>query len=122
MILMNFQQKLKDDQLKQIEALAGEPIEHHYTLRPQFNMMLPLAEQVKQLMDQVDLSVAEYQTKTIALILPEFPAAAVAVLAYLYHHMERFPKIVRLHHMPSYNIIPRQEVIEILNLDSAELQ
>ncbi|MEW6505267.1 MAG: CRISPR-associated protein Csx15 [Chloroflexota bacterium] len=117
MIIVNFSHPLSQQQLKQVESLAGQPIEKVIEVHSQIDPQQPLEEQVLRMVDRVPLTPAEWQTEPILINPPSLNFTAVLMVADLHGRMGFFPAFLRLRPVEGA-IPPRFEAAEILNLQS----
>ncbi len=117
MLLLNFSHALSQEQIAQLEAIAGQPIQRAIDAMPQFNEQQPFEPQLAALLDQIELTPEQWQTEPILIILPALNFIAGALLANLHGRMGYFPHVVRTR--PVAGSIPRRyEVAEILDLQA----
>jgi hypothetical protein len=117
MIVINFSHPLTEEQLAQIEALAGQKVERVIEIPTQLDPAAPFAPQVAELADKVGFSPREWQTLPILINPPSLNFIAVTLLAELHGRMGYFPTIIRLR--PVANATPpRFEVAELINLQA----
>ncbi len=116
MILVNFSHPLTAAQLERVEALAERKVERVIEVRAQFDHERPFAEQVRALVDQVNLTPEEWQTAPLLVNPPSFHTAASVLLAELHGRMGHFPSMLRLRPVAGSNP-PQFEVAEVLNLN-----
>ena len=117
MILLNFSHPLTQEQQAQIEAIVGQPVLRSISAMPHFDEREPFEPQLAALLDQIELSAAQWQTEPILVILPALNFIAGALLANLHGRMGYFPHVVRTR--PVEGSIPRRfEVAEILDLQA----
>jgi len=117
MVIINFSHPLTEEQLAQIEALAGQKVERVMEIPTQLDPAAPFAPQVAELADKVGFSPREWQTLPILINPPSLNFIAVALLAELHGRMGYFPTIIRLR--PVANATPpRFEVAELINLQA----
>lgn len=115
MILLNFTHPITAAQRSQIETLTGRSIDRIVDRMPQFEDAQPLANQVHELVDNVDLSSQEWQTLPLLVNPPGLAPAALCLLAEIHGRTGYFPATLRIR--PVEDTIPRQfEVAEILDL------
>ena len=121
MIVLNFSHPLTDAQYCQIEAQAGQTITSLRHVQTQFDDQQPFAPQLAALMEQIDLTPAQWQSAPLLVIPPALNFIAVALLAELHGRMGYFPPVVRMR--PVADSTPRRyEVAEILNLQALREQ
>jgi hypothetical protein len=116
-ILINFGHPLTDEQRAQLDTLAGQPVERIVDVPTQFDHRHPFPDQVRALVDGLELSPAEWQTLPILVNPPALNAIAVTLLAELHGRMGHFPAIVRLRPVAN-SPVTRYEVAEIVNLQA----
>jgi hypothetical protein len=117
MLLLNFSHPLTAEQLCQIEALMGRPIERVIEGHSQIDPQQPLAQQVTDLVDQAGLSSAEWQTLPLLINPPSLNFIAVVVLAELHGRCGYFPAHLRMRPLQG-SLPPRYEVAEVLDLQA----
>ncbi|MFN3929149.1 MAG: CRISPR-associated protein Csx15 [Thermoflexus sp.] len=117
MIVLNFAHPLTEEQLHQIEALAGRTVEQIIVIDAQVDPGAPLAPQVAAMVDRVGLSAEEWQTLPLLIALPSLNYSAGVLLAELHGRMGYFPSILRLRPVPGV-VPPRFEVVEIIDLQA----
>lgn len=117
MLLLNFSHPLTDAQRGQIETLTGQVIDQVIDRMPQFDESQPLADQVWEMVEGLDLSSRTWQTEPLLINPPGLSPAALCLMAELHGCTGYFPATVRIR--PVANAIPRQfEVAEILDLQT----
>ena len=116
MLILNFTHPLTEDHVKQVESLAGLPVEDVHTVAVQIDQQAPLEEQIRAIIDRVPLSSEEWQTRTLLINPPGYAPAAFVLLAELHGRTGHFPTLIRLR--PVAGPITRFEVAELLNLQS----
>lgn len=118
MILLNFSHPLTDEQLAQVEALAGQAVVEVRDEMSEFDHQAPLGEQVRALVDRTGLTAVEWQTAALVVNLPGYAPAAALLLAELHGRMGHFPTMLCLR--PVAGSTPtRYEVAELINLQAA---
>lgn len=117
MIVLNFAHPLTEEQLHQIEALAGRKVERVIVIDAQIDPGAPLAPQVAAMVEEAGLSAEEWQTLPLLIALPSLNYSAGVLLAELHGRMGYFPSILRLRPVPGV-IPPRFEVVEIIDLQA----
>ncbi|MEA3342299.1 MAG: CRISPR-associated protein Csx15, partial [Chloroflexota bacterium] len=83
MILLNFSHPLTLNQLAQIGTLTGQAIDLVVEMPAQFDPAQPFGPQVVALVDDCDLTPAEWQTAPIVVAPPALNFIAVALLVEL---------------------------------------
>ncbi len=117
MILLNFSHPLTPDQLRDIEALAGQTIARVVEVHSQIDPQQPLAPQVVAMADAAGLTPQEWQTLSLVVNLPSLNYSAAVLLAELHGRCGYFPLCVRLRPVKDA-LPPRFEVAELLNLQA----
>ena len=117
MLILNFTHPFTEEQQKQIEALAAPAsIEEVRTIPVQINHSEPLAEQIAAIVNSVDLSSEEWQTRPLLINPPGYAPAAFVLLAELHGRIGHFPSLIRLR--PKPGPVTTYEVAELLNLQA----
>ena len=116
MILLNFSHPINDEQIKEIEKLAGRKIDRIKEISVQFDHEKPFGEQVENLIKQCGLTSKEWQTGVILVVPPSLNFIAVTLLSALHGLMGYYPPIVRIKPV-STPIGNRYQVAEIINLN-----
>jgi len=115
MIILNFTHPLTDEQRGQIEALTGLAIAQVIDIPTQFDHARPFAEQMRELLDGLGLTPAEWQSQSLLVNPPSLNVIVAVLLAELHGRMGHFPSVLRLR--PVANAVaPRYEAAEIINL------
>ena len=96
MLLLNFSHPLTNTQRGQIEALTGQAIDQVIDRMPQFDERQPLADQVREMVEGLDLSSRTWQTEPLLVNPPGFAAAALCLMADLHGRTGYFPAIIRI--------------------------
>jgi hypothetical protein len=117
MLLLNFSHPLTDEQLAQVAALTGHPVDRVLDVPVHFDPAQPFTEQVVTLVESVALTSAEWQTLPLLVNPPGHAPLAVTLLAELHGRMGYFPAVVRLRPAPG-STPPRFEVAEVINLQA----
>lgn len=117
MILLNFSHPITETQQAQIEALTGTAVERTLAAMPQFDEQQPFGPQLAALMEQIDLTPAQWQSEALLVVMPSLNFIAAGLLCELHGRMGYFPSVVRTR--PVAGALPRRyEVAEILDLQS----
>jgi hypothetical protein len=114
MLILNFTHPLTDDHKAQIESLADTLIDEVRTIPVQIDQNEPLEPQVRTVVDAVQLSPEEWQTRSLLINPPGYAPAAFVLLAELHGRIGHFPSLIRLR--PKPGPITAYEVVELLNL------
>ncbi len=117
MQILNFAHPLTDTQLAGIEALAGEKVTGVTNISSQIDPGKPVGQQIETMLDGIELTPDDWQTKPLLLNLPSLNYSSAALLAQLHGRMGYFPTILRLRPNTT-GVSPRYEVAEILNLQA----
>jgi hypothetical protein len=115
MILLNFSHPLTPDQVKGIEAITGQTVKRTIEAQAQFDHARLFPEQVRELVDGLGLTPAQWQQEALLINPPALNAIAVTLLAELHGRMGYFPPVVRLRPVAG-STPPRFEVAEVINL------
>ncbi|NMC53634.1 MAG: hypothetical protein GYA48_08360 [Chloroflexi bacterium] len=115
MILLNFSHPISAEQICQLEALSGQPLERVFDLPTQFDNNQPFQPQLDALLASIPLDAQAWQTAPILVNLPSLNFIAGLLLASLHGRMGYFPPILRTRPVPE-SLPPRFEIAEILNL------
>lgn len=116
MLILNFTHPLTDEHTAKIEALAGTAIEEIRTIAVQIDQAQPLAPQIRAIVDTVQLTSEEWQTRSLLINPPGYAPAAFVLLAELHGRIGHFPSLIRLR--PKAGPVPMYEVAELLNLQA----
>ena len=116
MLTLNFTHPLTDEHTAKIEALAGTAIEEIRTIAVQIDQAQPLAPQIRAIVDTVQLTSEEWQTRSLLINPPGYAPAAFVLLAELHGRIGHFPSLIRLR--PKAGPVPMYEVAELLNLQA----
>jgi hypothetical protein len=117
MILINFSHPLTEEQITQVQALTGQPVDRLIALPVQFDDRQPYPPQLETLLQALPLTTEELQTAPILVNLPSLNFIAGMALAGLHGRMGYFPPILRLRPVAA-SLPPRYEVAEVLNLQT----
>jgi hypothetical protein len=120
MLILNFSHPLTEEQRAQIAALAGSAIDEVHTVAVQINQDQPLTPQIVAIVDAIDLSPEEWQTRPLLINPPGYAPAAFVLLAELHGRIGHFPALLRLRPRPGS--ITTYEVAELLNLQAVREQ
>jgi hypothetical protein len=116
MLLLNFAHPLTSEQQAQIEALASTTIDEIRTIAVRIEQGEPLAPQIAALVDAIQLSSQEWQTRPLLINPPGYAPAGFALLAELHGRIGHFPSLIRLR--PKPGAVTTYEVAELLNLQA----
>ncbi len=117
MIILNYSHPLNSNQIAQLEALTGRPVERCLDLPVQFDPDQPFEPQLRQLQGQLSLESSRLETGEFMIIPPALNFIAALVLADLHGRMGYFPPVVRLRPVEGA-VPPRFEIAEILSLQT----
>ncbi|MEA3408136.1 MAG: CRISPR-associated protein Csx15 [Chloroflexota bacterium] len=117
MIVLNFNHPMSEDQIDQLEQLAGQEVDRLQEFSVQFDNARSFGEQVVELADRVDLTPRAWQSEPIVVNPPSLNVIAVALLVELHGRMGYFPPVVRLRPVEG-TMPPRYEVAELIDLRS----
>lgn len=116
MLILNFSHPITEQQRARIVELAGEAIENIRTIAVQIDQERELEPQVRALVDRIELSSREWQTRELLINPPGYAPAAFVLLAELHGRIGHFPTVIRLRPRPGPVTI--YEVAELLNLQT----
>ncbi|MCL6561052.1 MAG: hypothetical protein K6U74_20145 [Firmicutes bacterium] len=117
MRIINFAHPLTEDNLREIEDLAGCKVSEVIDVTSQVDLQSPLEPQIASRLDGLDLSPREWQTEPLLINLPSLNCSAAVVLALIHGRMGHFPPVLRLA-PETRNVVTRFKVVEILNLQA----
>ncbi|MDD2510963.1 MAG: CRISPR-associated protein Csx15 [Syntrophomonas sp.] len=113
--IINFTHPLTEEQLAQIDKIAGKKTAKVTQITSQIDTNRLLVEQVEAMVEEVGLTAEEWQSLPLLINLPSLNYSTAVMLALLYGRMGYFPATIRLR--PVTGAIPlRFEVAEIVNL------
>ena len=116
MLILNFTHPLTDEHKAQIDALANTAIDEIRTIPVQIDQAQPLGPQVSAIVDSVQLTSQEWQTRPLLINPPGYAPAAFVLLAELHGRIGHFPSLIRLRPQPGP--VTTYEVAELLNLQA----
>jgi hypothetical protein len=117
MILLNFSHPLTKQHQDQIAEIAGNPVHEIRDIPVQFDNHKPFEEQIRELVDTLDLKADHWQSAPILVNPPSYNFGALTLIAELHGRMGYFPAIVRIRPLPG-STPPAYQVAEIINLQS----
>ncbi len=115
MFILNFAHPLTDEQLEQVRALTGEPVEGVLEAASQIDPGQSLAPQVAKMVDGLNIDARRWQSEAWLVNPPALNFSAVVLLAELHGRLGYFPPCLRLRPVPGA-LVPRFEAAEVLNL------
>jgi hypothetical protein len=116
MLILNFTHPLTDEHIAQIEKLAGTSVDEIRTIPVQIDQAEPLEGQISAIVNAVQLTSEEWQTRSLLINPPGYAPAAFVLLAELHGRIGHFPSLIRLR--PKAGPVPAYEVAELLNLQA----
>lgn len=116
MLILNFSHPLTDEHKVQIEHLASIRVDEIRTIPVQIDQGKPLQQQIIAIVDAVQLSSQEWQTRPLLINPPGYAPAAFVLLAELHGRIGHFPTLLRLR--PASGPVTTYEVAELLNLQT----
>ena len=116
MLILNFSHPLTGEQQTQIAELAATAIDEIRTIPVQIEQTQPLGPQIISLVDAIQLTSEEWQTRPLLVNPPGYAPAAFVLLAELHGRSGHFPSLIRLR--PKPGATPAYEVAELLNLQA----
>jgi hypothetical protein len=117
MVLLNFAHPLTAGQRDQVESLAGQAVGREVHVPVQIDQDRPLAEQITEITDRVELTPDEWQTLPLVVNPPGYAPAAAALLAELHGRMGHFPAVLWVQPIPG-SAPTRFRVAEVVNLQA----
>ena len=117
MVLLNFGHPLTREHLDKLQEIRGTEGIEVVQVKTMLDHRRPFAEQVRRLMDSIQLSPEEWQTVPLLVNLPSLNVIAALVLAEMHGRCGYFPPVIRLRPVEG-SVPPRFEVAEILNLQA----
>jgi hypothetical protein len=115
MLLINFAHPLTAAQRADVERVSGQAVERVIEVKTQLDHERPFGSQVRQVVEAVGLTPAEWQTLPLLIQLPSLNVIAALVIAELHGRCGYFPAVLRLKPVPA-TTPPRFAVAEIVNL------
>jgi hypothetical protein len=112
-IIINFSHTLTQSQLEQIERKYKLKIKRLMEIRTQFDHEQDFDEQVRELVDGIELTSEEWQDTLVN--PPSLNVIAVALVAELHGRLGHFPDLIRLKPVPDSTPM-RFEFAEVLHL------
>jgi hypothetical protein len=119
--IINFAHPLTEDNLREIETLAGCTVSEVIEVPSQVELQSFLEPQIASRLDELGLSPREWQTGPLLINLPSLNCCAAVVLAMLHGRMGHFPAVLRLA-AETRNVETCFKVVEILNLQAIREQ
>jgi len=116
MLILNFTHPLTNEHKTQIESLSDIAIEGVQTIAVQIEQSEPLEAQIRAIVESVQLTSEEWQTRSLLVNPPGYAPAAFVLLAELHGRMGHFPTLIRLR--PKPGPMTSYEVAELLNLQT----
>ena len=117
MLILNFAHPLTEEQLAGIKALSGKVITSVTEIPSQIDPGKAIEPQIEAMLDGINLTTQEWQTKAILINLPSLNYSTAALLAQLHGRIGYFPSILRLR-PNNEGLTPHFETAEILNLQA----
>ena len=116
MLVLNFAHPLTDEHIVQIEAIAARSIDEIQAIPVQVNEKESLEAQIRAIVDAVQLTSEEWQTRSLLINPPGYAPAACVLLAELHGRIGHFPAIIHLR--PRSDHVTTYEVAELINLQT----
>lgn len=117
MLILNFSHPLTTEHQAQITALASTAIAEIRTIPVQIDQTAPLEAQIRGIVDAIQLTSEEWQTRPLLINSPGYAPAAFVLLAELHGRIGHFPALIRLRPKPS-GPVTTYEVAELLDLQA----
>lgn len=116
MLILNFSHPLTTDHQAQITALASTTIDEIRTIPVQIEQTQPLEPQIRAIVDAIQLTSEEWQTRPLLINPPGYAPAAFVLLSELHGRIGHFPALIRLR--PKPGPVTTYEVAELLDLQA----
>lgn len=116
-IILNFAHPLTPQQIDQVATLAGQRPQAVRDVKVHFAVDQPFVEQVRVIVDDLDISSSEWQSQPWLIVLPSLNYIAGILLAELHGRLGHFPAVLRLRAVPNA-LVTEYEVAEIINLEA----
>ena len=116
MLVLNFSHPLTDENKTQIGALSETTVDEIRAIPVQVDDAAPLETQIRVIVDAVQLTSEEWQTRPLLINAPGYSPAALVLLAELHGRMGYFPSLIHLR--AKAGAITSYEVVELLNLQA----
>lgn len=95
MVILNFAEPLSADDISAVASMHGRKARKVLDVRAQFLPDLPLAPQVRNLVDGIGFSRNEWQSLSLVVCLPSDAVAATLLVAEIAGRRGRTPAVVR---------------------------
>ncbi|MGH2507853.1 MAG: CRISPR-associated protein Csx15 [Ktedonobacteraceae bacterium] len=116
MLILNFSHPLTSEHQADIATLASTTIDEIRTIPVQIEQAKPLEAQIRAIVDAIQLTSEEWQTRPLLINPPGYAPAAFVLLAELHGRIGHFPDLIRLR--PKPGPVTAYEVAELLNLQA----
>lgn len=124
MYVLNFTHPITDEQLDQLTKLLGTDLDV-MDMPTQLDLSRPIVEQIEGILDSVDWSSTDWQTKQFIVNPPGLSTAASVLLAAVHGRVGYFPPVIVLRREEG-TTPPKFLISEVVNLqevrDSARLK
>jgi hypothetical protein len=115
-LILNFTHPLTGEHVAAIERLAGTSVDEVRNIPVQIDQNEPLDAQIVSIVDSVQLTSQEWQTRPLLINPPGYAPAAFVLLAELHGRIGHFPTLIRMRPRPGP--VTAYEVAELLNLQT----
>lgn len=116
MRIINFGHPMTEHQRREVETLAGEPVDDILHIVTQFDPHVSFVAQIDDLLMQPPLRGYQWQTEPFCVNLPSFAPIAAVLLARLHGLCGHFPPVLVLRR--SSDRLGAYSVAEIINLQA----
>lgn len=113
MTILNLASQLSSDDVSAVAALSGRKPRRVVNVVPNFVESEPLGPQVRELLDGLGFSSADWEKQSIILNLPPDPAASALIVAEIAGRRGRTPSVIRWRTAPGGQGREPAEVISL---------
>jgi hypothetical protein len=115
MTVINFFHPLTPEQVVSIERLCSCHVDRILVGSSQVDQAAGLVEQVRAMLDALNLSPEEWQVEPMLVVLPALSHSSAVMLADIHGRMGHFPTVVRISPIPG-TVPTRYDAVELIDL------